>query len=176
MATKFSKSATIQFNRGLYKKGGSTKKYKEGGSTPRSKDEYRKPGVKNQPLSEYSGAPWYKNYGNLVIGGANKNPYTGEKLKGAPTLLNKAGTFAKKSTSKKMGGSTKKYKDGGPNTKSMAPAPAVKKPVVKKAVEKSTNIYSKNPSTGKEEQMVMRAGKYAFPSRKKGGMIKSKKK
>lgn len=76
----------------------------------------------------------------------------------------------------KKGGSTKKYKDGGPNTKSMAPAPAAKKPVVKKAVEKSTNIYGKNPSTGKEEQMVMRGGKYAFPSRKKGGMIKSKKK
>lgn len=110
MATKFSKSATILSGRGLMKKGGSTKKYKEGGSAPRTKDEYRKPGVKNQPLSEYSGAPWYKNSGNLVTAGATRNPYTGEKLKGAPTLLNKAGTSAKKSTSKKMGGSTKSKK------------------------------------------------------------------
>tara|TARA_B110000503_G_C7105861_1_gene395895 strand:- start:145 stop:420 length:276 start_codon:yes stop_codon:yes gene_type:complete len=84
-------------------------KKKVGGPT-RTKDEYRKPGVKNQPLSEYSGAPFYKKSGNLIPGGATRNPYTGEKLKGAPTSLNKAGTAAKKTTSKKMGGSTKSKK------------------------------------------------------------------
>lgn len=113
MATKFSKTATIQSGRGLMKKGGSMKKYKYAGSTgdsPRPKDQYRKPGVKNQPLSEYSGAPWYKVSGNLVTAGATRNPYTGEKLKGAPTSLNKAGKIAKKITSKKMGGSTKSKK------------------------------------------------------------------
>lgn len=112
MATKFSKSATILSGRGLMKKGGSTKKYKEGGPTPRTKDEYRKPGVKNQPLSEYSGAPFYKKSGNLIPGGATRNPYTGEKLKGAPTTLNKAGKIAKKTTTpvKKIGGMIKSKK------------------------------------------------------------------
>jgi hypothetical protein len=53
------------------------------------------------------------------------------------------------------------------------PAKAVSaKPVVKKPVAKSTNIYGKNPATGKEEQMVMKAGKYAF--QKKGGSTKAK--
>lgn len=42
-----------------------------------------------------------------------------------------------------------------------------------KPAEKKTNIYGKNPATGKEEQMVMKAGKYAFPSRKKGGATKA---
>ena len=68
---------------------------------------------------------------------------------------------------------TKKLKKAadGMAVKTAAPKPAAPKPAAKK-----TNIYGKNPATGKEEQMVMRAGKYAFPSRKKGGMIKSKKK
>jgi len=47
------------------------------------------------------------------------------------------------------------------------------KPVVKKSVAtKPTNIYGKNPATGKEEQMVMKGGRYAF--QKKGGATKAK--
>jgi len=103
---KLAPNSLDQFKRGFK----SVVSFKKGGPTPRSKDEYRKPGVKNQPLSEYSGAPFYKKSGNLVTTGATKNPYTGEKLKGAPTFLNKAGTSAKKNTSKKMGGSTKSKK------------------------------------------------------------------
>lgn len=55
-----------------------------------------------------------------------------------------------------------------PTTPKKPVAPAVKKPA-----EKPSNIYGKNPATGKEEQMVMKAGKYAFPSKKKGGSTKA---
>lgn len=73
----------------------------------------------------------------------------------------------------KKGGSTmKKMNAGGTPSKPIAPS----KPVVKKPVEQKTNIYAVNKNTGKEEQMVMKAGKYAFPSKKKGGATKSKKK
>jgi len=53
----------------------------------------------------------------------------------------------------------------------MTVKPASSKLVVKKPVEKSTNIYGKNPATGKEEQMVMKSGKYAFATKKKGGAL-----
>lgn len=55
----------------------------------------------------------------------------------------------------------------------MSVKPTSPKPVVKKSTEKPTNIYSRNPATGKEEQMVMKAGKYAFATKKKGGSTKS---
>ena len=76
---------------------------------------------------------------------------------------------------------TKKLKKAnkGMEIKPTKPAPSasvVKKPVVKKPVEKPSNIYGKNPATGKEEQMVMKAGKYAYASKKKGGATGSKKK
>jgi hypothetical protein len=72
----------------------------------------------------------------------------------------------------KKGGSMKKMAAGGTPSKPIAPS----KPVERKPVEKKTNIYGKNPATGKEEQMVMKAGKYAYASKKKGGATKSKKK
>lgn len=77
---------------------------------------------------------------------------------------------------------TKKLKKAanGTEVKSTKPAPPaskpVIKPVVKKPVEKPSNIYGRNPATGKEEQMVMKAGKYAYASKKKGGATGSKKK
>lgn len=55
----------------------------------------------------------------------------------------------------------------------MSVKPTSPKPVVKKSTETPTNIYGKNPSTGKEEQMVMKAGKYAFATKKKGGSTKA---
>lgn len=50
------------------------------------------------------------------------------------------------------------------------------KPTASKPAAKPTNIYGKNPATGKEEQMVMKSGKYAFATKKKGGATRSKKK
>lgn len=79
----------------------------------------------------------------------------------------------------KKGGSAKKYATGGSAKilKKAAEGTTVKpispKPVVKKSTEKASNIYAKNPTTGKEEQMVIKAGKYAFPTKKKGGSTKA---
>jgi len=61
-----------------------------------------------------------------------------------------------------------KKANAGMTVKSTTPKPATYKPA-----EKSTNVYSKNPKTGKEEQMVMKGGRYAFPSMKKGGSAKA---
>ena len=55
----------------------------------------------------------------------------------------------------------------------MAVKSATSKPATSKPAEKASNIYAKNPTTGKEEQMVIKAGKYAFPTKKKGGSTKS---
>jgi hypothetical protein len=54
------------------------------------------------------------------------------------------------------------------SAKSTTPKPVAAKPVA----TKPTNIYGKNPATGKEEQMVMKGGRYAF--QKKGGATKAK--
>jgi hypothetical protein len=54
------------------------------------------------------------------------------------------------------------------SAKSTTPKPVAPKPVA----TKPTNIYGKNPATGKEEQMVMKGGRYAF--QKKGGATKAK--
>lgn len=61
----------------------------------------------------------------------------------------------------------------GMAVKSTTPKPTSSKPATPKPAEKATNIYGKNPKTGKEEQMVMKGGKYAFSSMKKGGSAKA---
>ena len=59
------------------------------------------------------------------------------------------------------------------SAKTTTPKPVATKPVAPKPVAtKPTNIYGKNPATGKEEQMVMKGGRYAF--QKKGGATKAK--
>lgn len=71
-----------------------------------------------------------------------------------------------------MSSHMKKVKLKKANT-GMAVKSATPKPATFKPAEKTTNIYGKNPKTGKEEQMVMKAGKYAFSSMKKGGSAKA---
>jgi len=66
-----------------------------------------------------------------------------------------------------------KKANAGMTVKSTTSKPATPKPATYKPAEKSTNVYSKNPKTGKEEQMVMKGGRYAFPSMKKGGSAKA---
>ena len=59
----------------------------------------------------------------------------------------------------------------GMAVKSTTPKPTSSKTATPKPAEKATNIYGKNPKTGKEEQMVMKSGKYAFATKKKGGAL-----